>query len=164
MLPYALLSEGEEHECPLPETELKLVEEAPPVDEVLNLQLKEVWFTVGSSYHERGKQNMGYAAVQIDVKTISGSMNMTSAQGAEVRALSDLLKLKNNVADCLYVYMDSDFVVQGLLYWIGIWKKNHWETAEVKKLVQKENWKSIYDWLKKPSGKLRIRHIKGHQK
>ncbi|CAM5075899.1 unnamed protein product [Natator depressus] len=94
MLPYAFLMEGEEHESPLPETELKLVEEAPQVDEVLSLVEKEVWFTYGGSYHENPKPYMGYAAVQIDGETISGSMSMTSAQGAEVRALSDLLKQK----------------------------------------------------------------------
>lgn len=93
--PYALLCQGEEHECPLPMKE-NPKEESPfqmrKDCEVKEDEDMEIRATDGSCYHVDGKPVAGYAALRHqDGKILQGTVRPPSAQAAEVIAVLAVL-------------------------------------------------------------------------
>lgn len=65
--PYALLTEGSEHECPLPvgnQDPIKVVfKEGVPYSNQVLCDFNKVWFVDGNCSYFEGCSQMGYAAV-----------------------------------------------------------------------------------------------------
>lgn len=74
---------------------------------------------------------------------------------AVIKALKYLKKEKQ-----IRLVTDSQYVIKGLVYWIEVWRLNHWYTASGQKAQHKKYWKKL-DKLSR-NKTIEINWIKGH--
>lgn len=85
-------------------------------------------------------------------------------QRAELYAIYKAIKIvsKNYDFDKLNVYTDSKYSIDSLTVWIKNWKKNGWQTAGNKDVLNQDIIKKIDKYLTKHKNKVIFTHVKAH--
>src|SRR5262249_43280277 len=95
------------------------------------------------------------------VRELAGGEPATTNNRMELQAaISALAALKEPCVVTLYT--DSEYLRQGITDWLGIWKTNHWRTAERKAVKNEDLWRQLdhvasrhsisWKWLKGHAG------------
>lgn len=88
----------------------------------------------------------GWGAIIIDQEDkeieLSGGDKSTTNNRMELLAVINALKyLNSNTTACsILLYVDSQYVKNGITNWIFTWKKNNWKTAAKTPVKNKELW------------------------
>ena len=97
-------------------------------------------YTDGACSGNPGKGGWGAILIYArETKYMSGSKQLTTNNQMELTATIEALKaiLKpSNIA----LYTDSQYVKNGITSWIFNWKKNVWNTANMKPVANKDLW------------------------
>lgn len=133
MAPYALLCQGEEHECPL-SLEKSLGKESPfkvkKDSEIREDDDMEIWATDGSCYNLDDKPVVGYAALRhADGKTLQGTVRPPSAQAAEVIAVVAVLVTADKK---ITIVTNSEWTLRALIDWMPVWLERCMTTGDGK--------------------------------
>ena len=87
-----------------------------------------------------------------------GLMNTTNNQ-MELKASIEALKYFKE-SQSLTIFTDSEYLKNGIKYWINNWKNNGWKTAAKKPVKNKDLWIELDSSIKKHN--ISWKWIKGH--
>lgn len=76
------------------------------------------------------------------VKEICGGEALTTNNQMELTAVIKSLECLKRQST-VHIYVDSDYVRQGITEWIVGWKRNGWKTAAKKPVKNKELWERL---------------------
>ena len=108
---------------------------------------KFIIYTDGSCIENPGKG--GWAAIILDEKkkiTLSGAEEYTTNNKMELTATIKALRYLKNKSNII-IFTDSKYVIDGINKWILKWKQNNWQTANKKKVKNKELWLNLYECI-----------------
>lgn len=94
-------------------------------------------------------------------RKISGAAKDTTNNKMEIQAVIEALKIIKNKNCPVRIYVDSNYVLQGITTWISNWKKKDWVTANKKPVLNKELWIEL-DKLKSEFKDIQFIKVKGH--
>ncbi|CAM4559543.1 unnamed protein product [Lepidochelys olivacea] len=122
-VPFALLTQGEEHECPLLQEEVETIK-SPFQLEVSFEKAKEagqdIWVVDRSNHHQQVKSCTEYAILQATTgRMLQVTVILHFVQAAEIMAVvvaADAAYLKSDI-----ICFDSDWVIRALLNWMTVW-------------------------------------------
>lgn len=89
-----------------------------------------------------------------------GAINTTNNK-MELQGLIEGLKAINKYDIPVEVYLDSNYVLQGITQWIHNWKKKNWITSSKKPVENKEQWLEL-DELRNKFSNITFHKVKGH--
>lgn len=119
-----------------------------------------VAYTDGS--YDNTKEKGGYAVLIKNTNKEKIISNETRLQGnnlielhAVIQALRYLRKERR-----VRIVTDSQYVIKGLLFWIEVWRHNHWYTASDKKARHKKQWIQLDKLTRNKI--IEIKWVKGH--
>lgn len=126
---------------------------------------KVIMYTDGGCRGNQVENNVGGWGVVIkykeQMKELYGNDVNTTNNKMELTAVIEGLKaLKVNTVD-IEVYLDSNYVLQGITQWIHNWKKKGWKTASKKPVENKELWIELDD-LRNQFNSVEFIKVKGH--
>lgn len=126
---------------------------------------KVVIYTDGACSGNQSENNFGGWGVVVkhDSRTtefFGGAINTTNNK-MELQATIEGLKVLINTNVEVEMYLDSNYVLQGITSWITNWKKNGWKTASKKPVENKELWIEL-DELKSKFSNIEFIKVKGH--
>ena len=104
-------------------------------------------YTDGSCIHAIGsiKGYGGWAAVIVfkgEVLEISGSDKDTTNNRMEMTAA--LMALKTIPRNShVFIFTDSEYLKNGIQYWINGWRKNGWKTTAGKEVANRDLWEQL---------------------
>lgn len=97
-------------------------------------------------------------------KVLSGGEKLTTNNRMELMAVINALEYilsKPETSSCnVAVYIDSQYVKNGITSWIHTWKKNGWKTSSKGAVKNKELWEQLDNAVQKLS--IRWTWVKGH--
>lgn len=92
----------------------------------------------------------GWGAVIIDgndVRELSGGEKMTTNNRMELTAAISVLQTVSNegkwAGKTVRVFIDSQYVKNGITSWIAGWKRNGWRTAAKKPVLNRDLWERL---------------------
>lgn len=147
LAPYALITKGQDHECPLPEEPICEIKSPFIVLKGKDAHMEDatVWATDGSSYYTEGKPVAGYAAVKLGSdECIQGTVKPASAQAAEVIAIAAALE-KTNKDSAVIIITDSEWTLQALIDWMPVWLQRELRTGDGKLVAHHQHLKYAWD-------------------
>lgn len=121
-------------------------------------------YTDGGCRGNQSDKNIGawgaYLVCGDKEKKISGFEENTTNNRMELKGAIEGLKCVNPK---FYVelYLDSNYVLQGLDSWINNWKKNNWKTSTKKDVLNKDLWIEL-DEIKSKFTNIKLIKVKGH--
>lgn len=89
-----------------------------------------------------------------------GAVNTTNNK-MELQAVIEGLKALKQTDIPVEVYLDSNYVLQGITQWIHNWKKKGWITASKKPVENKEQWIEL-DELRNKFNDITFNKVKAH--
>lgn len=92
-------------------------------------------------------------------KVLKGGKKLTTNNEMELKAVLEALKALKQPCE-VYLYTDSQYVVNGIKEWIKNWVKNNWKTSSKKEVSHKEMWQEIYNLMQ--VHKINPVWVKGH--
>lgn len=126
-------------------------------------------YTDGSALGNPGPAGWGYLVWnKVDNTITEGGEYRDHATNnqMELSALLYVLKYLNNLKKShdIVIYLDSDYVRNGITSWIHNWKKNNWHTANKKPVLNKELWIEIDQELQNAElkHKIKLMRVDGH--
>lgn len=128
-----------------------------------------IFFTDGSALGNPGRG--GWAYLMIDkknnlIKENGGSSPHATNNQMELSAFLYALKEINNFAEEheIVIYLDSEYVKNGITSWIHGWKRNGWRTAAKKPVLNKDLWVEIDEEYNTATAKqkLELKYVPGH--
>lgn len=107
-----------------------------------------VIYTDGSALGNPGRAGFGYLIWDIYKDTITdggGFQKVGTNNQMEMYALLQSLQKLHNIEDGYHVtiFLDSEYVRNGITSWVHNWKKNNWITANKKSVLNKEIWQEL---------------------
>ena len=113
-----------------------------------------------------GKENnIGSWAYMLEyngnIKEGSGATANTSNNKMELQAVIEGLKAIKKKDYKVNVYLDSNYVLQGITSWIHGWKQKNWRKADKKPVENKELWIEL-DELRNKFSNINFIKVKGH--
>jgi ribonuclease HI len=95
--------------------------------------------------------------------TTNNAMEMTALREG-LRALEKLFQTSPGKApdEPIHVYLDSAFVLQGLLQWREGWKRRGWKKADGLEVKNRVLWEELSDLHDRLGHQLRFHHVEGH--
>lgn len=126
---------------------------------------KVIIYTDGACSGNQNENNLGGWGVVLKhgdkmQELFGGSVNTTNNK-MELQGAIEGLKALNNTNVSVEMYLDSNYVLQGITSWINNWKKNGWKTASKKPVENKELWIEL-DELKGEFADIKFVKVKGH--
>lgn len=126
---------------------------------------KVIIYTDGACSGNQNENNFGGwgAVIKHDsgsTEYFGGEINTTNNK-MELRAAIEGLKALINTNVEVEMYLDSNYVLQGITSWITGWKKNGWRTSSKKPVENKELWIEL-DELKSKFNNIKFIKVKGH--
>ncbi|HPX27823.1 MAG TPA: ribonuclease HI, partial [Treponemataceae bacterium] len=91
-----------------------------------------------------------------ELKTTNNRMELCAA----IFALKELEKLSIDSSRSITLYIDSQYVKNGITSWIESWKKNGWKTAAKEPVKNQDLWLMLDELNKKYS--VQWKWVKGH--
>lgn len=128
-----------------------------------------VIYTDGSALGNPGRAGFGYVAWDIYKDTIvdgGGWQKVGTNNQMEMQALLKSLHIIQNIEPGykITIFLDSEYVRNGITSWVHNWKKNNWVTANKKSVLNKEIWQDLdtafLDAQKKHT--ITLRRVPGH--
>lgn len=126
-------------------------------------------YTDGSALGNPGPGGWAYLIINKKEKIViegGGHGGHTTNNQMELSALLNVLIYLNKLKDAndIIIYLDSDYVRNGITSWIHNWKKNNWHTANKKSVLNKELWVQIdIEFEKaKTKHKIKLERVDGH--
>lgn len=128
-----------------------------------------IFFTDGSALGNPGRG--GWAYLMIDkknslVKENGGSSPHATNNQMELKAFLESLKEIDDFTEEkeIVIYLDSEYVKNGITSWIHGWKKNGWRTAAKKPVLNKDLWIEIDEAYSAviTKQKLELKYVPGH--
>lgn len=126
-------------------------------------------YTDGSALGNPGKGGYGYLVWDTQADTVlegGGYQNHATNNQMEMMALLGSLDYLNTLKEKenIEIKMDSNYVKNGISNWINNWKKNNWQTANKKPVLNKELWLKIdIAWQKANlKHKIKLSYVAGH--
>lgn len=123
-------------------------------------------YTDGSSLGNPGPG--GWGAVFVEgtkiVHELGGFDKNTTNNRMEVSAVIETLKYinKNYKNNNITIFADSNYVLNGITFWIFNWEKNGWRTANKKEVMNQDLWKELITLVRDCSLKINWQKVKGH--
>lgn len=106
----------------------------------------------GSSFFRGKDKPGGWGACLIYKKHFrkirGGRLNTTNNQMEMMAVIKALSKIKSTDIP-IKVYSDSQYVINGMKSWIGLWKQRGWKTVDNKELSNVKFWKKLYRYNRK---------------
>ncbi len=136
---------------------------------------KIIVYTDGSSKGNPGPG--GYGAViafpagatgpLASVVELGGHQSPTTNNRMEItgplRALEFIRSSVANLGEYVVeINLDSQYTLSGITLWIHNWKKNGWQTANKKPVLNQDLWEELHDVVDGWNGKLNWKKVKGH--
>lgn len=126
---------------------------------------KAIIYTDGACSGNQNETNFGgWGAVvkhgNSSAEYYGGAVNTTNNK-MELRAAIEGLKALINTNVEVDLYLDSNYVLQGITSWITGWKKNGWKTSGKKPVENKDLWIELDD-LKSQFTNINFIKVKGH--
>lgn len=122
-------------------------------------------FTDGAVSGNQFKENYGGWGFCITYKGVTkefcdGAINTTNNK-MELQAVIEALKVMKIKDIPVKVYMDSNYVLQGVTKWVYGWKKRGWTKSNKKPVENKEQWIEL-DALRNQYKDIEFIKVKGH--
>ena len=117
-------------------------------------------YTDGSCLNNPG--NGGWGAILKYNKTekeISGNQQNTTNNQMELKAVIEALKSLKRKCE-VDIFIDSQYVKNGMMQWIENWQKNNWKTANKKPVKNQELWQELVELAKQH--KINWHWVKAH--
>ena len=122
-------------------------------------------YTDGAGRGNQSKENIGawgvYMEYGVHKKELSGGERNTTNNKMEMSAVIWGLKELKRKDLPVEVYVDSQYVLDGITKWIYGWKKNNWKTASGGDVKNVELWKEL-DSLVGSFNNIKFIKVKGH--
>ena len=122
-------------------------------------------YTDGACRGNQSKENIGAWGVYMEYrdykKELSGGERNTTNNKMEMTAVIMGLKELKRKDIPVEVYVDSQYVLDGITKWIWGWKKNNWKTASGGAVKNVELWKEL-DSLVSSFNSVKFIKVKGH--
>jgi ribonuclease HI len=136
-----------------------------------NIENKERQFCVftDGACNFNGKKNAvaGYAVVfpnnkeyNYSEKILSNPTNNRAEYCGIIKALEISNKIDPNIKDTLYIYTDSELLINSVTKWIKGWKKNNWMTAKKTHVLNKDLLIKIDEHISRRN--VVFKHVKAH--
>ena len=123
-------------------------------------------FTDGSFIKHLNKCGYGVFFPNSEYKNISRRFKIEplSNQRAELYAIYKAIKRvnKNNKAQDIKIYTDSEYSIRSLTLWIKTWKENNWIASTNKPVANQDIIKKIDNMMTKHTGKIEFKHVRSH--
>jgi ribonuclease HI len=121
---------------------------------------KVVIYTDGACSGNPGKGGWGAVLIFGEItKEIYGYNSDTTNNRMELMAVIEALKALKKT--CLVeLYLDSQYVKNGITEWIIKWQKNGWKTADKKPIKNQDLWLEL--WEQKNKHNISWHWVKGH--
>lgn len=121
---------------------------------------KVVIYTDGACSGNPGKGGWGAVLIFGEItKEIYGYNSDTTNNRMELMAVIEALKALKKT--CLVeLYLDSQYVKNGITEWIVKWQKNGWKTADKKPIKNQDLWLEL--WEQKNKHNISWHWVKGH--
>ena len=121
---------------------------------------KVVIYTDGACSGNPGKGGWGAVLIFGEItKEIYGYNSDTTNNRMELMAVIEALKALKKT--CLVeLYLDSQYVKNGITEWIVKWQKNGWKTADKKPIKNQDLWLEL--WEQKNRHNISWHWVKGH--
>ncbi len=121
-------------------------------------------YTDGSALGNPGRGGWAYLVwdkKHNKINEMGGRSEHATNNQMELCALLNVLKHLQNIHESfeIVIFLDSDYVRNGITSWIHNWKKNSWRTANKKSVLNKELWVEIDEVMNNVSKKHKI-HLK----
>jgi ribonuclease HI len=134
-------------------------------------EMKEKQFCVftDGACNFNGKKNAtaGYAVVfpnnkefNFSEKLVHNPTNNRAEYCGIIKALEIANKIDPNIKETLYVYTDSELLINSVTKWIKGWKKNNWMTAKKTPVLNKDLLIKIDDHIN--CRNIIFKHVKAH--
>lgn len=126
-------------------------------------------YTDGSSLGNPGRGGFAYLIIDNkDNDVILGGKGYETATNNQMElmgfqvCLEELLKIEDSKD--VVINLDSQYVKNGISSWIENWKKNGWQTANKKPVLNKEIWQKIDEVYKQviQKHKIELKYVKAH--
>ena len=128
-----------------------------------------VIYTDGSALGNPGRGGWAYLVwdkTKNKINEMGGRLDHATNNQMELYALLNALKHVEGINESFEVtiFLDSDYVRNGITSWIHNWKKNSWKTANKKPVLNKEIWIQIDEVLERVSKKhkINLKRVDGH--
>jgi len=117
-------------------------------------------YTDGACSGNPGYGGYGIVCVIKDeiIATYSKGYIFTTNNRMELMAVLHAMKLYEGMP--IRLWSDSQYVVNGVKYWLKSWVKNEWCKSDGTPIKNKDLWQAIYDQLQLTE--VIMNHIKGH--
>lgn len=126
---------------------------------------KIIMYADGACRNNQAKTNYGGWGVVLQQgehkKELYGGALNTTNNKMELQAVIEGLKAINKHDIPIEVYLDSNYVLQGITSWIHNWKKKNWITSSKKPVENKEQWIEL-DELRNKFMDIQFFKVKGH--
>lgn len=125
-------------------------------------------FTDGAcNFNGKKNADAGYAVVfpnnreyDFSERLLNNPTNNRAEYLAIIKALENANKIEPNNKETLYVYTDSELLINSVTKWIKGWKKNNWITSKNKPVLNKDLLLIIDNHLIKRT--VIFKHVKAH--
>ncbi|CAM5143948.1 unnamed protein product [Eretmochelys imbricata] len=162
ILPYALLTKGQEHDCPLPAPDPVIV--SPFWFSKAKEQGLTIWAADGSSYYQGGHPRTGYTAFQpSSQQVLQGTIKPHSAQAAEVVAIVAGL-YEEDRSKHLCTCSNSEWVVRAFTSWMPIWMQRSMGSADGKPIKYAAYLRHAWELATNCTGETVLCKVKAHRK
>jgi len=130
-------------------------------------------YTDGSSLGNPGPGGWGVVIIkneELGIKKdieIGGGEKNTTNNRMELQAVIKALKYIRKsdflmFGEKITIFVDSNYVLNGINSWIYNWEKNGWRTANKKPVLNQELWKELIELVRSFKSKILWEKVKGH--
>lgn len=121
---------------------------------------KVIIYTDGASSGNPGPG--GWGAVMLregKVSELGGGEEKTTNNRMEMKAALNALK-QTEIGDNIFLYTDSQYLINGITKWVFGWMKNDWKTQGKGDVLNKDIWQDMYEVVK--DRKIEWVAVRGH--
>jgi len=127
-------------------------------------------YTDGSSLGNPGPGGWGILIIKNEELGINNDIELgggesdTTNNRMELSAVIEALKYVNkNLKNInITIFVDSNYVLNGVTTWIYGWEKNGWRTASKKEVLNQDLWKELIALVRDSKIKINWEKVKGH--
>lgn len=104
-------------------------------------------FTDGAASGNPGPGGWGGIIVYLgqQIQELGGFVEHTTNNRMELMAALECLKNLSNAKEPIFLYSDSQYLLNGMTKWLHSWKKNAWKTSENGSVANQDLWQALDD-------------------
>lgn len=124
-------------------------------------------FTDGASRKNPGPGGWGVIIVDDKENVLelgAGKDHATNNQMELTAVIKGLDEIYPHLVSPVYVYTDSQYLIDGITKWVNAWQRNNWKTATGSSVLNKELWERLHTLvtLIKKKSSIKFFHVPAH--